>query len=295
MVFINSDGKFNENTYLIDAELYRMKGNLAIYIIENENMRVMIDTPSDLMARRFVKKIKEFGLYPIHKIILTHSHFDHVQGVGKLKKLMQETKIEVLASERAIDNLKNPDKLNKDLGYNVNPIDNVTPLKEGDIIDVSGLKLEIMNFFGHTQDSIAILDRKNKNIFIGDAIMNMYEHGTFIPTFMSRDFNESELLKTFQKLRTLKEDLHSISLSHFGVWKDEDFFGTLNKMEAFHFNTKESILKWYNENPSLKYITLKYHEKFTPDSKVHTKDNIRGLELLIEWLIEGLKITGDIK
>jgi len=41
MVFINSDGKFNENTYLIDAELYRMKGNLAIYI-------------------------KEFGLYPIH-------------------------------------------------------------------------------------------------------------------------------------------------------------------------------------------------------------------------------------
>lgn len=25
MVFINSDGKFNENTYLIDAELYRTK------------------------------------------------------------------------------------------------------------------------------------------------------------------------------------------------------------------------------------------------------------------------------
>jgi hypothetical protein len=68
MVFINSDGKFNENTYLIDVELYRMKGNLAIYIIENENMRVMIDTPSDLMARRFVKKIKEFGLFPVHKI-----------------------------------------------------------------------------------------------------------------------------------------------------------------------------------------------------------------------------------
>jgi len=64
MVFINSDGKFNENTYLIDTELYRMKGNLAIYIIENENMRVMIDTPSDLMARRFVKKNKRIRIIP---------------------------------------------------------------------------------------------------------------------------------------------------------------------------------------------------------------------------------------
>ncbi len=295
MVFINSDGKFNENTYLIDAELYRMKGNLAIYIIENENMRVMIDTPSDLMVRRFVKKIKEFGLYPIHKIILTHSHFDHVQGVGKLKKLMQETKIEVLASERAIDNLKNPDKLNKDFGYNVNPIDNVTPLKEGDVIDVNGLKLEIMNFFGHTQDSIAILDRKNKNLFVGDAIIDRFDPETAIPEFVPPDFIESEILKTFEKLRSLKSELNSVCLAHFGVWKDDDFFGTLNKMEAFHFDTKESILKWYNENPSLKYITLKYHEKFTPDSKVHTKDNIRGLELLIALLIKGLKATGDIK
>ncbi len=295
MVFINSDGKFNENTYLIDAELYRMKGNLAIYIIENDNMRIMIDTPSDLMVRKFVKKIKEFGLYPIHKIILTHSHFDHVQGVGKLKKLMQGTKIEVLASERAINNLKNPDKLNKEFGYNVNPIDNVTPLKEGDIIDVNGLKLEIMNFFGHTQDSIAILDRKNKNIFIGDAIINMYERETFSPTFMSFDFNESELLKTFQKLRNLKEDLCSISLSHFGIWKDEDFDFVLNEMEDQHFKTKNTLIEWYNENPDIGYITLKYHETFTPNSTIHTKENMLGLELVISLLINGLKISGYIK
>jgi len=191
--------------------------------------------------------------------------------------------------------LKNPDKLNKDFGYNVNPIDNVTPLKEGDIIDVNGLKLEIMNFFGHTQDSIAILERKNKNIFVGDAIIDRFDPETAIPEFVPPDFIESEILKTFEKLRSLKSEFNSVCLANFGVWKDDDFFETLNKMEVFHFDTKESILKWYNENPSLKYITLKYHEKFTPDSKVHTKDNIRGLELLIALLIKGLKATGDIK
>jgi len=35
MVFINSEGKFNDNSYLIDAELYRLKGTLSLYVVEN--------------------------------------------------------------------------------------------------------------------------------------------------------------------------------------------------------------------------------------------------------------------
>jgi glyoxylase-like metal-dependent hydrolase (beta-lactamase superfamily II) len=294
MVFINSDGKFNDNSYLLDGELYRMKGNLAIYVVENEGMRVMIDTPSELMVRKFIKKLKSFGLFPIHKIILTHSHFDHVQGVGKLKRMNEEVPIEVMASEKAIENLKNPDVMNKDFGYVVKPVENVKPLKEGDIIDVNGLKLEIFNFFGHTQDSIAIIDRKNKNIFVGDSIMDRFDPETAIPEFVPPDFKESEIVKTFQKLRNLKEDLNSICLAHFGVWKDDDFLRILNEMEKLHFDAKELIIKWYGENPSLEYITAKYHEQFTPNSKVHTKENIHGLELVIEWLLKGLKATGDL-
>jgi hypothetical protein len=66
-------------------------------------------------------------------------------------------------------------------------------------------------------------------------------------------------------------------------------------MEEFHFNTKESIIKWYNEDPSLNYIALKYHEKFIPNSKIHTRENILGLQLVIEWLVNGLKTIGAIK
>ena len=57
---------------------------------------------------------------------------------------------------------------------------------------------------------------------------------------------------------------------------------------------KAYIINWFNENPSLEYITLNYHEKFTPNSKIHTKNNILGLQLLIEWLIDGLKTMGLI-
>jgi len=47
MVFIDTEGKFNDNTYLIDAELYKLKVSLAIYVIENNGMRAMIDSPSE--------------------------------------------------------------------------------------------------------------------------------------------------------------------------------------------------------------------------------------------------------
>ncbi len=295
MVFINSEGKFNDNSYLIDGELYRMKGNLALYVVENEGMRIMIDAGEALAARKVVKKIKEQGLYPIHKILLTHSHFDHVQGVGKLKKLMKDIKIEVLASERAIDNLKYPEKMNKYFGYNIDPIENVIPLKEGDIIELNGLKLTILNFFGHTQDSIAIFDEKNKNIFVGDAVIDKFDYYTILPEFVPPDFNESEYMKTFEKLRNIKEKLNSISLAHFGVWKDDDFHKIINVMENFHRDAKQSIIKWYKENPSLEYITSKYHDKFTPESKIHTKENILGLQMVIEWLVDGLKAIGFIK
>ena len=294
MVFLNSEGKFNENSYLLDDMIFRLPGQLSLYVIENKGMRMMIDVGEELAARKILKKLKDFGLYPIHKILLTHSHFDHIQAMGKLKKLMNENDIEVLASEKAISNLKNPEKINKYFGYSIEPIENVTPLKDGDIIDLNGLELEILNFFGHTQDSIAVFDKKNKNIFVGDAIIDKVDHETMMPEFVPPDFNESEYLKTLEKLKKMKDALNSISLSHFGVWTNDDFIYIVENTKDFHFNVKESIIKWYKENPSLDYIASKYHEKFIPESKIHTKENIAGLKFEIEWFVDGLKYMGLI-
>lgn len=293
MVYLDTEGKVNDNTYLIDAMLFELPHHMSLYVIEDKDERMLIDTGSVLSASKIFRKLKEFNIFPIHKLLLTHSHWDHTQGCEKLKKKNGE--FEILASAKAIENLKHPEKMNKVFDYEVDPIENVTPLKEGDIIDLGGLELEVLDFFGHTQDSVALLDKKNKNLFVGDAIINMQERETFLPPFMPPDFNETELLKTFQKLRNLKEDLDSISLDHFGVWKDEDFDLVLNKMEDVHFKTKNAMIEWYHENPDIGYITRKYHETFIPNSTMITKANILDLELPISWLIEGLKISGSIK
>jgi glyoxylase-like metal-dependent hydrolase (beta-lactamase superfamily II) len=306
LVFIYKEGKFNDNSFLIDGFLFRVPNSLALYVIENNGTRMLIDTSTADQAKRIIKKLKEYEIYPIHKILLTHAHWDHVAGVNELKALMTDIDIEVLASENAINNLKKPSIMNnvfeatKPAAMNdvfdatVESIEDVTPLKEGDIIDLNDLKLEVFNFFGHTMDSIALLDAKNRNIFTGDAVGNKSGYTYVQPAFMPPEFNEVKLLKTFQNLRDMKDKLESISLAHFGVWTEGDFEIFLNEMEDFHFKAKNSIIQWYNENLSSREISLKYFETFIPDSKIVEYGLLDGLEMNIKWLIEGLKLSGFI-
>jgi glyoxylase-like metal-dependent hydrolase (beta-lactamase superfamily II) len=294
LVYINKEGKFNDNTWLIDGYLFGEKGSLSIYIIENNDIRMMIDASEKAAVHKIIEKLKEFKIYPIHKIFLTHSHFDHIDGVHEFQKLIKNIDIEVLASENAINNLKNPNNLNEVFAAKTEPIEGVIPLKDNQIIDLNGLELKVLNFYGHTMDSIALFDKKNKNIFTGDAIIDKSSIYYFQPTFMPPDFHEAELLKTFQRLRNMKDELNSISLAHYGVWKNEDFNQIINNMEDLHFATKDSIIRWYKENPSYNSLALKFHEKFIPKSKIIKLGYIEVLERQMEWLVEGLKRSGFI-
>lgn len=290
MVIINKEGKFNDNIYLIDGNLYKLKGALALYIIENNDTRMLIDTSSSIAVRIVAKKLSDMNLLPIHKVFLTHSHWDHCQSIAKLKARIGE--FEVLASESAIENLKHPERTNEGFGYNVNPIEDVIPLKDDEIINLNGLELKVLNFFGHTQDSIALLDTKNRNIFIGDTLSDRHDEGDYISPLIIPDFREEELLKTFQKIKSMRGEFDSISLPHYGVWKDEHKEKFLAEMEDLYFETKKSTIQWYNENPSLDIITEKYREKFTPNSLFHSKEHINSLKVQIEWFLDGLKLYG---
>ena len=259
---------------------------LSIYIIENNGMRLMVDVGETLKVRMVIKKLKDFGLYPIHKIVLTHSHWDHAQGLSKINKFMKDLDVEILASENAIDNLRHPEKMIDGFdGLNINPF-------EGDIIDLNGLELETMNFFGHTMDSIALFDKSNSNIFIGDAVSMRLDQDVFYIPLMPPDFHEKDLLKSFNKLRNMKDRLSSISLAHFGVWKDTHFEQILNEMEDLYFEVKNYLIEWYKENNSIDIITSKYCRTLMPNSKFW---NEKIFEFIVGMMINGLKLSGFIE
>jgi hypothetical protein len=109
---------------------------------------------------------------------------------------------------------------------------------------------------------------------------------------MPPDFHEQELLKTFNKLRDMRSDMDSISLSHFGVWKDKHLEQILDEMEDQYFKVKDSLIEWYNENPSIDFITNKYCRTLIPNSKFW---NQMFFTFNVEMMINGLKLSGLLK
>lgn len=295
MGHFTEEGKFNENSFLIDAEFMKLKGTLALYLLENNGVRLLVDTGETLGARRLVKKLKSLGLFPIHKILLTHAHWDHIQGLPRILKQIEGIDVEILAHKNALPYLKDPSELNEYFGFNVEPLENVTPLKEGDIIDLKGFQLKIIEFFGHTQDSIALYDEIHKNIIVGDAIMDQVDKDSFFPVLFGPHFNEESLLKSYKKLQGMKDKLDSIALAHFGVYSGKYFQEFVDGLEDKYFNAKNSLIKWYKENPDDEYIAEKYQENIVPNSTLFTKENLNGVLWNTEQNIKALKAAGFIK
>jgi len=295
VVIINSEGKINDSYYLIDGLTMGMQKFLSIYIIEHEGMRLMIDVGETIKSRKIMRTIKDLGIYPIDKIVLTHSHWDHAQGISKMINSMKDLDIEVLASANAVENLKHPEKMAggfEGFADTTYPFEgDITPLKEGDMIDINGLELEIINLFGHTMDSIGILDKVNKTIFVGDAVLMKLDQDAFFVPLMPPDFHEEELIKTFDKLRKMKDEFSSIFLTHFGAWKDNHCQQILDEMEDLYFKVKNSLIEWYHEDPSIESITTKYFRTYTANSKIW---NEKLFEALILMMINGLKHSGFI-
>ena len=221
MSAIRQPGKINENTTLIDIAMQGVAGTVAVYLIDG-GKKCLIDGGTRGEACQLVRTLKELDAFPPDIVIVTHAHYDHAQGIPRLRKeAARERKgIEVLASEKAIPLLA--DRSYNDI-FDAGPyeaIKDVTPVKEGDTVDLGGITLRIYEVPGHCTDHIAILDEKNRTIFVGDAIGIKFGDRTFLPPFMPPSCDPDAFRSSINKLKQV--DYESLCLAHFGyIYEDE--------------------------------------------------------------------------
>ena len=192
-----------------------------------------------------MKILKRIEAWPLEKLILTHSHWDHTQGVIYFRKKVEEegiSPIEIFASEKAIPYLKNQsynscfaaeayhsDFLN---------IENVKPLRNDEKIYVSeDLPLEIIETPGHMPDHISIYDKKNKTLFVGDTIGMHWFPDFYVCNSNSIYWNEKDYLESINKLKML--DLEFLCIAHFGVIIKEDIGRFFDKSISMYYKWME--------------------------------------------------------
>jgi glyoxylase-like metal-dependent hydrolase (beta-lactamase superfamily II) len=208
-------GKINKNTALIDIGMEGIYGLTSVYLIRGAR-KCLIDAGTRTDAPRLVMLLKELDAFPPELIIITHPHWDHAQGIPFLRQeaLRLGRKIEVMASSEAIPLLA-------DASFNdvfdrgpYESIQDVTPVMEGDTIDLGGIALRIYEVPGHCRGHIAILDEKNSNIFIGDAIGDKLNDTIFFPPFMPPAWDPDAFLSSVNKLKQIPYE--TLCLAHFG-------------------------------------------------------------------------------
>jgi len=108
--WIKAEGQLNENTYLIDSFLFGNEGNMACYLVEGKEKKVLIDASGKPEAKRIIKKLKDLGKIP-DMLILTHSHWDHAGGTSVFKS--EFPNMEIMASHQGINSLQNLQEYNQ--------------------------------------------------------------------------------------------------------------------------------------------------------------------------------------
>ncbi len=212
-------GKILENTYLLDCTFFGLKGLLATYVVRGQQS-ALIDSGTRESVDDIIQALRTLGLFPVDKIILTHEHSDHTQGAVPLVQAMGGD-IPVYASRAAKPIIEDPSKITYDYGgYTIEPVPNVIPLEEGDTIDLGGTALEIMHVPGHSPGHIALYDRENRNIFLGDSIGDKIHPTIFLPSFNPPWFDKEEFYRTVAKLKKLEFD--TFCLAHYGCWDGPD-------------------------------------------------------------------------
>ena len=119
----------------------------------------------------------------IKKIILTHSHYDHIQ---KANELAAKTKPIIYFHELEFDEIKKT-ITNKEI--------KIIKLRNNEEIKVGNLKIKIIHTPGHTPGSICLLV-ENK-LFTGDTL--------FVNAIGRTDLEGGDALKLFESLQKLKK------------------------------------------------------------------------------------------
>lgn len=214
--------------------IHQVEGvNCNVYLVEDEDKLILIDTGLFRNDKKIVKYIKSLGRKStdVSTIVITHFHIDHT---GSLKKMKEVTNAKVAVGEfdaEIVAGKKAPPKP-KNLIFRAfssvikpAPVEPDLLLKENDKVG----PLLVIHVPGHSDGSISLLDAKRKVMFVGDALRFVDGKITESPEQFNLDTEKAK--ESIGKISTFDFDVmlggHGEPLIGNASQKVKEFYATL--------------------------------------------------------------------
>jgi len=172
-------GPFETNAYVVSCE---------------ETKSALIIDPAPSSSSSIIKYLAENNLKP-EKIVLTHSHWDHIAETAYLKKYYQ---IPVFIHKDDLENLETPGTDGLPCWITIEGVKPDAFLKEGDEVIVGSFKFIVIHTPGHTPGGICLYEEKEKILISGDTLFKGSIGNISFPTARPKLMWES--LKKLAKL-----------------------------------------------------------------------------------------------
>ena len=198
--------KLNENTWIINF----MNGSQNIYLLEGNERALLIDTGWG--AGNLRAHVERLTQKPV-AAALTHGHLDHSGGCGEWESVLM-----LPGGETDLYTCKN---LPFDASKLPHPDFRRELVKDGDVIDLGGRTVELLDISAHSNGSLAFLDRSGGLLFMGDELESAQVLMYKVEEIPGTDFVLDQRLRVHYanmlRLRTLKGEWHTILPAHNGT------------------------------------------------------------------------------
>ena len=140
-----------------------------VYLLEDDDP-IVVDAGTGMGIDSTLRAISEvLPLKSIGRIVLTHSHYDHIGGA---KALSEATGASIFLHEAEAEPLRAGDMsltVSGMFGRGVDDID-VETLVEGQRLECGTATLEVLHTPGHSPGSISLFDPETKSAVVGDTV-----------------------------------------------------------------------------------------------------------------------------
>lgn len=154
--------KYSCNSYLVLGDWNKL-----------DDVNVLVDTGSDsYIIQEIIRTNTGVGKEPVNRIILTHTHFDHIGGVAPIRERFGASVYAYTAYD-----------------------EKCLRLKEGELVRMGDAYFDVIHSPGHSSDSICLYNKSNGALFTGDTQIRITStDGTYT----------REYIETMEKLADLK-------------------------------------------------------------------------------------------